>query len=143
MRPVASHDNEATAIEFSSVQSVAVSKSLHETRSLTHLKTILNRPIRSRESTTPTLESPQYFTVVGCHRTEADGTDIFPNEATAIEFSPSMSRMVLNRWVQVMLYQFDQPIPRQQHDPGPSIRSDRSFRKSTGQQKVGADRKDE
>jgi hypothetical protein len=57
------------------------------------LKTILNRPIRSRENTTPVPENRHYFTVVVHHRTEAD-TGIFPNEATAIEFSSSMPRMV-------------------------------------------------
>jgi hypothetical protein len=56
------------------------------------LKTILNRPIRSRR--TPVLENRHYFTVVVCHRTEADRTGIFLNEATAIEFSSSMPRMV-------------------------------------------------
>jgi hypothetical protein len=65
-----------------------------ENRGLTHLKTILNRPIRSRENTTPVLENRHYFTVVVYHRTEADRTGIFLNEATAIEFSSSMPRMV-------------------------------------------------
>jgi hypothetical protein len=42
---------------------------------------------------TPTLQSPKDFTVVVHHRTEADGTGIFRDEATTIEFSPSVSRM--------------------------------------------------
>jgi hypothetical protein len=51
------------------------------------LKTILNRPIRSRESTTPTLENRQYFTVAVKRCIETDGTGILPNEATDIELS--------------------------------------------------------
>jgi hypothetical protein len=53
------------------------------------LETILNRPIRSRESTTPTLDNRQYFTVAVHCRTEAERTGKFPNEETDIEFGPS------------------------------------------------------
>jgi hypothetical protein len=73
----------------SSVKSVDVSKSL-QTRSLTHLKTILNRPIRSRESTNPTLESPKSFTVVVRHRTEADGISIFLSATMMQQLSSSV-----------------------------------------------------
>jgi hypothetical protein len=36
-------------------------------------KSFGNSPIRSRESTTPTLDSTKYFTVVGHLRADADG----------------------------------------------------------------------
>jgi hypothetical protein len=45
------------------------------------LENVFNRPIRSRESMTPTLVSRKHFTVVVHHRTEADGTGRFQNEA--------------------------------------------------------------
>jgi hypothetical protein len=52
---------------------------------LTHLKTILNRRQGEHD---PGLESHKHFhSSRRCHRTEAEGNGIFPNEATAIEFS--------------------------------------------------------
>jgi hypothetical protein len=59
------------------------------------LENVLKRPIRSsQESITPTLESRKDFTVVVHQHTQVDGTCIFRNEATAIEFSTLMSRKV-------------------------------------------------
>jgi hypothetical protein len=88
-----------------------------ENPGLTHLKTILNRPIRSRENTTPVLENRHYFTVVVYHRTEAIGP-VSSHEATAIEFSSSMPRMVekVGKGNTRLTDQF-----RQEHDPGPFI----------------------
>jgi hypothetical protein len=40
---------------------------------------------------TPTPENRKYFTVVVHHRTQADGTGILQNEATAIKLRSSMS----------------------------------------------------
>jgi hypothetical protein len=60
----------------------------HENPEFDPLENVLKR---SRESTTPALESSKYFTVVIHHLTEADGIGTFRNEATSIEFSPSMS----------------------------------------------------
>jgi hypothetical protein len=59
------------------------------------LENVLNRPIRSsQESMTPTLESREDFTVVVLYRKQADGTGILRNEATAIDFTLSMSPKV-------------------------------------------------
>jgi hypothetical protein len=53
---------------------------------------VLKRPIRSsQESMTPTLESRKDFTVVVHHNSQVNGNGILRDEATAIEFSSSMS----------------------------------------------------
>jgi hypothetical protein len=78
------------AVESSSVPVVSIK--FAENPGLTHLKTILNEP-RSRENTTPVREPPLLH---GSRLSsyQADRTGIFLNEATAIEFSSSMPRMV-------------------------------------------------
>jgi hypothetical protein len=59
------------------------------------LKTILKETnSKLGKHTTPTLESPTYIAVVVHHHVEADGTDIFRNEATAIELTSSISAKV-------------------------------------------------
>jgi hypothetical protein len=82
------------------------------------LKTILNRS-RSRESTTPSLESHKYFTVVVHYRTEAEGTGIFPNEATAIEFSSGRCLQKFAENPEVDPLENDFNSKQGEHDPDP------------------------
>jgi hypothetical protein len=83
---------EATAIEFSTLMSRKVCT---KTLSLTHLKPFKHQFEVLAGSTTrpPTLESHRYLTVDLHHNGEAGETGISRNEAIAVEFSPSVSRM--------------------------------------------------
>jgi hypothetical protein len=61
-----------------------------------------NRPIRSWESTTPTLESRNYFTVLVHYSAEIDPIGVFRNGATAIEFSENNGSKRLHYWLRVI-----------------------------------------
>jgi hypothetical protein len=90
--------NEATAIEFSSSMSPKVNRNPE----FDPPENMINRPIRSWESTTPALERRKYFPVVVHHRTEVDTICVFRNEASVIEFSGVNGSKSLQHWVRVI-----------------------------------------